>query len=40
MKRMVEQGYSGNFIVEERGGGFEPPEYVEATRRYIDTLAA
>jgi sugar phosphate isomerase/epimerase len=38
LERMESLGYRGNYIVEERGGGYEPAAYVEATKRYVDSL--
>lgn len=35
---MQEEGYQGNFIIEESGGGFTPDNFVEAGKEYIDQL--
>ncbi|QLL12573.1 sugar phosphate isomerase/epimerase family protein [Pseudomonas chlororaphis] len=35
---MHAQGYQGNFIIEESGGGYAPEDFVTAGREYIDRL--
>jgi sugar phosphate isomerase/epimerase len=40
IKFMQEEGYQGNFIIEESGGGFAPESFVDAGREYIERLNA
>lgn len=35
---MQEEGYQGNFIIEESGGGFTPDTFVQAGRDYVKHL--
>ncbi|OTA16940.1 endonuclease 4 [Xenorhabdus vietnamensis] len=35
---MASEGYQGNFIVEESGGGFSPEEFIASGKRYIEYL--
>ncbi|QUM88137.1 sugar phosphate isomerase/epimerase [Moritella sp. 36] len=35
---MKEEGYQGNFIVEESGGGYRPKDFVDSTREYISHI--
>jgi sugar phosphate isomerase/epimerase len=40
IERISTLNYAGNFIIEERGGGFLPEAYVTAGKRYLDSVAA
>ncbi|MDO6709018.1 sugar phosphate isomerase/epimerase family protein [Photobacterium sp. 1_MG-2023] len=35
---MVEEGYKGNFIIEESGGGYEPVDFFESGKQYMNLL--
>ncbi|MCC8367267.1 sugar phosphate isomerase/epimerase [Xenorhabdus sp. PB61.4] len=35
---MVSEGYQGNFIIEESGGGFSPEEFIIAGKKYVECL--
>ncbi|CDH30765.1 sugar phosphate isomerase/epimerase family protein [Xenorhabdus bovienii] len=35
---MANEGYQGNFIIEESGGGFLPEEFILAGKEYIESL--
>ena len=35
---MGSEGYQGNFIVEESGGGYSPDDFVASSRSYVNTL--